>query len=365
MLDAASILALCSLNQDSDGSWRFQSSQPPSPLNTAVDVAFGGSTLAFAVHAAYQTIEPARLSNLRLYSILGHFYGATRCSVPLDLKVKSLRNTRGFATRQVTVSQSASDKSGQSRITSVILVDFVAKATDRTVVSFSAQPRLSPLTHHSKLQDIHDKLRVDAASGQVNKKGLAYMKPFFDLLDIWHNRYCPEGMLDQQSIGLRLDKDTTQKDLPHAQKTSYDWIQLREELPLKGSNPQSTEALLPPNAAAASACFFAHFLDTWTSVIAPWWANKGPGKVQVYATLDFALRFHVDDLDATAWHVREHTCQSADDERDYVQANLWREIASTEEDGRKEGRELRLVATMTQTCALKGPAKKAAGASKI
>ncbi|KAJ4354043.1 uncharacterized protein N0V89_005776 [Didymosphaeria variabile] len=363
MLDAASILALRSLDQDSDSSWRFQSSQPPSPLNTAADVAFGGSTLAQAIHAAYQTIEPARLPTLRLYSVLGHFYGATRCSVPLNLKVTSLRDTRGFATRQITVSQPASDKSGKIRTTSVILVDFVAKATDRTVVSFSAQPRISPITPHSKLQDIHDKLRVDAANGRVDKKRLAYMKPFFDLLDIWHNRYCPEGMLDQQSIGLRLDKETTQRDFPYAQKASYDWIQLRKTLPLESTKSQSTEARLPPTTSAASACFFAHFLDTWTSVIAPWWAHAGPGKVQVYATLDFALRFHVDELDATAWHVREHTCQSARDERDYVQANLWREMGSTEEDG-EEGGEMRLVATMTQTCALKGPAGNE-GKSKI
>jgi acyl-CoA thioesterase len=366
MLEAGSILALRSLGQDTDGSWRFQSDQLPRPLNYVADVAFGGSTLAQAIHAAYQTIEPAKLSTLRLYSVLGHFYGATRCSVPLDLKVTALRDTRGFATRQVTVSQSKNDKSGKTRTTSVILVDFIAKAHYRTVLSFSAQPKISPLTHPSKLQDIHEKLKIDAESGVINKKKLAFMTPFFDLLDIWHNRYCPEGVLEQQSIGLRLDRETDQKHLPHAEKASYDWIQLREKQPIAGSTSRdnaSTGALLPPSTSAASACLFAYFLDTWISVIAPWWAHIGLGEAQVYATLDFALRFHVDELDAGEWHLREHTALSAGDERDYVQANLWREIVPTVEGGQES--ELKMVATMTQTCTLKGPPREGSGRSKM
>ncbi|KAK7184210.1 acyl-CoA thioesterase II [Paraphaeosphaeria sporulosa] len=281
--------------------------------------------------------------------MLGHFYGATRSSVPLDLKVTALRDTRGFATRQVIVSQPTTDIAGKTRTTSVILVDFIAKAQDRTMLSFSAQPRISPLTHHSKLQDMHEKLQIDAENGSIDKRKLAFMMPSFDLLNIWHNRYCPEGVLAQRSVGMRLDKETTQDSLPHAEKASYDWIQLREKLPLAHSTSKDdTGTLLPPTTSATSACLFAHFLDTWTSVVAPWWAKIGPEEAQVYATLDFALRFHVDELDAGQWHLREQTALAAGDERDHVQVGLWRE------GGEGKG-EMEMVASMTQTCALKGP----------
>lgn len=348
MVDTVSILALNSLGQDSDGSWRFQSSQPPNFLYG--DVAFGGSTLAHVIHAAYQTIEPTKLSNLRLYSMLGHFHGATRCSVPLDLKVTALRDTRGFATRQVTVSQPTPGGKGQVRTRSVIIVDFIAKAQDRTMLVYSAQPRISPLTHHSKLQDIHDKLPAYTADEKVDKGRLAFFMASYALLDIWHNRYCPEGVLDQRSVGLRLDKKTTQDHLLHAEKASYDWLKLRRPLPFAHCPPRNaTPALLPPTLSAASAILFAHFLDTWTSVLAPWWAQLGPGEAQVYATLDFALRFHVEELDAREWHLREQTVARAGAERGYVQVGLWREGAQEGGDGAME-----MVASMTQTCALKG-----------
>lgn len=184
MIDTAAMLALNPLGQDADGSRRFQSSQPPNPLYA--DMAFGGSTLAQAIHAAYQTIESTKLSNLRLYFMLGHFYGATRNSVPLDLKVTALRDTRGFATRQVTISQPTAAK-GDIRTRSIIIVDFIAKAPDRTMLTFSSQPRISPLTHHFKLQDSREKFREYAKDEKVDRAHLASFVPFFDLLDILLN----------------------------------------------------------------------------------------------------------------------------------------------------------------------------------
>lgn len=172
---------------------------------------------------------------------------------------------------------------------------------------------------------------------------------------IWHNRYCPEGVLEQRSIGLRLDKKTTQDHLPHAEKASYDWIKLRGPLPLASTASSSTNpGLLPPIPSAASAVLFAHFLDTWISVIAPRWAGCDLADTQVYASLDFALRLHVEKLDAREWHLREQTAVSAGAERSNVSVGLWREGVQEGGDGGME-----LVASLTRTCALKGRARNA------
>ena len=90
-------------------------------------------------------------------------------------------------------------------------------------------------------------------------------------------------------------------------------------------------------------------MDTWTSVIVPWLGEIDWTKMEVYSTLDFAIRFHIDELDANQWHLRESKSSTSNDQRNYIEEQLWQE---------KPGQEFVLVATVTQSCVLRGVRQK-------
>ncbi|KAF2157141.1 hypothetical protein K461DRAFT_273277 [Myriangium duriaei CBS 260.36] len=351
MLAPTNVLSLYRINPDGEDDWRFRSAHPPNGMGPG-DMAFGGSTLALAIHAAYHTLPQDRALNMRIYSVLGHFHGLTKSTIPLEIAVKSLRDTRSFATRQVTVQQALPPDTRKPRTTCVLLIDFIAKAGSRTLIAFSEAPLDKNITHHSKLDDLNEALEKEVKAGTTDPMFVRILSSYHALNhDLWHNRYCPEGVIGQISVGAKVERPTNQDTLPFAQRRSYDWLKSRHDLPEQSTPANRDQVLLPPHRSAASAAMFAHFLDTWMSVIVPWWAHMDARHAQVFATLDFALRFHVDDLDASAWHLRQHTAMAAGDERNYAQANLYREEA---------GKDHTLVATMTQTCALKGFERKAA-----
>ena len=100
MLDPTSVLSLRRISPDGGDDWRFRSVHPPNGMGPG-DMAFGGSTLALAIHAACHTLPLDRASNMRIYSVMGHFHGLTKSTIPLEIAVKSLRDTRSFATREV------------------------------------------------------------------------------------------------------------------------------------------------------------------------------------------------------------------------------------------------------------------------
>lgn len=327
--------------------WEFESCAPLP--NVFQGRTFGGSSMALAVHAAYHTLGNT-IDQLRLYSVMGNFLSPQEAYKIVRIRVTSLRSTRTFATRQVIISQKSKKNEKEWQDTFVALIDFIAQKgvndkekKERNIISFSAQPPINRITHHSKLQDLDVYLKNELDRGVVPKWAYDAYQPSFHLLDAWHNRYCPEGVFEQIKLGCSMHLQSDQIHLPMADRRSWDWAKYRKPLPIQNST--TSDKLLPPTKTASSAILFCHYLDTWSSMTIPWMVGVDWPQIEACATLDFAFRFHVDELDATQWHLRQNKANAANDQRNYVELQLWRE---------REGKDFELVITLTELCILRG-----------
>lgn len=350
------IVAIRALPTDRDQPsehWLFESCSTLPDLT--MGRTFGGSSIALGLHAAYHTLPKDAVSDLRLYSVMGNFLGPGQADKVARIRVTNIRSTRTFATRQIIISQTSIKNENVWQDNFVMLIDFVAqKGKDdqekegRNVVSYSAQPPLAKIAHHSKLCDVKSFMKQEIANGKTAQQAYDAMEACFNLLDGWDNRYCPEGMFAQTTFGTRIGHTSNQTNSPIYERRTWDWARFCKPMPVQNS-PISDAILLPPTQNACSAILLCHYLDTWTSVIVPWLAEIDWTEMEVYSTLDFAIRFHVDELDATQWHLRESRTTTANSQRNYIEEQLWLE---------RPGQDFPLVATVTESCILRGVRQK-------
>ncbi|PWN31527.1 uncharacterized protein FA14DRAFT_88271 [Meira miltonrushii] len=346
------IVAIRALSNEQGSSssqqWLFESCATLPDL--AMGRTFGGSSIALGVHAAYHTL-PKEATGLRLYSVMGNFLGPGQADKIARIRVTNIRSTRTFATRQIIISQTSTKDECIWQDNFVMLIDFVAQKgkdeqekRERNIVSYSVQPPLTQIAHHSELCDVKEHMKKEIDSGKTAQQAYDAMEACFNLLDGWDNRYCPEGMFAQHTFATQVDRTSNQANRPIHERRTWDWARFRKPMPIQ-EFPTSDGILLPPTAIACSAILLCHYLDTWTSVIVPWLAEIDWSEMESYSTLDFAIRFHVDDLDATQWHLRESKSTTANNQRNYVEEQLWQE---------KPGQDFTLVATVTESCILRG-----------
>ena len=295
----------------------FECIHPPRKMGNPSNIAYGGYALATASKAACLSVP----AGYHLYSMLGHYLGPAYIDRPLRANVRTIRQTRTFATRQVEVSQKRDD--GEERVCLIAIADFQVK--EPALLEFSKPPSKS-YSHYKDLptQDqVHQKLLNE---GKISQKLLdAHNKTFSLLPPIFDMRPCPEGILSQNLLGMAKSLPTTQDDLPLASRTSADWMRCRETLHTPADHLANLAFLID---GAIS------FLPLSFSKM--WFEDAG-----AVSSLDFALRVF-GEVDMEKWHLRELSVRVGSEGRTYGESWIW------DEDGRA-------VACMSQQSILRPP----------
>jgi acyl-CoA thioesterase II len=291
----------------------FETIHPPLPMGNPLNIAYGGYALAMACRSAYMSVP----TGYHLYSMLGHFLGPAFADRPLRAKVRTIRQTRTFATRQVEVSQRRDD--GGERVCLVAIADFQVQEP-ATLLEFSKPPSME-YTHHQGLpqqQDVYQKLLED---GKITKKMLdAHTKTFGLMNDTFDQRPCPESIFSQNLFGIAKSLPHTQDHLPVTDRTTSDWVRCYETMPTP-TDHMSNLTFLIDGAIAFLALSFNHL---W-----------------------FALRFFKsgDQVDLGQWHLRELKTKVGAEGRAFGESWIW------DEQGRA-------VASMSQQSILRPAVKK-------
>jgi acyl-CoA thioesterase II len=295
----------------------FVSRIPPGRMGNALPIAYGGCTIATALHAAFHTVPGA---HFRLYSALGHFLGPASTERVLHARVTRVRDTRSFATRQVTVTQTQPD--GRERACLALLADFHAE--EPAWLDYSVAPSVAFSPPERCLDTLADIAQKEAA-GLVTPERAERLRAQFALMRAsLESRPCPEGVSGQNLAGLTTDKTTSQDGWHITEKVSAEWYRVRA--PLKEIREQ-----------VAALGFF---MDGGLSFLPLTHMNMTIEDAAACSSLDFALRLFTPKLDLVDWHLKQRKTSAAGAGRTYSENLLW--------DSKGK-----LVASMTQQCIMR------------
>lgn len=259
--------------------------------------------------------------------------------------VTSLRDTRSFATRFIVASQ---DFNGQPRRCFSVTVDFTRRTPAsgpphrdaRLPLSYSLPPSTAH-TQPGKLLTFADDVSERIQRGEVDERTQQMLEGTFGLsAKVTNAKLIKGGIFDETLFGIVPRTDTREQlAIPDVtQRRAADWFQAKETLT---PPPVSAHASwLPTTAYALNASYLAFVADGALAFLPLSQHGLTLSDAAACSTLDFALRFHDDDLDFTRHHLREMRTHCAGRERTYSEAFVW------DLDGR-------LVASMSQQCVLR------------
>lgn len=363
-----------SSGNDDTCSW-YESITKPFRMGNAKAIAYGGCTIGILTAAAHQHLQAKHLSNSEqwaIYSASGVYLRPAFITHNYVCQVTPLRSTRTFETVRVEVYQ-ATGKQGELNSCMSGIVDFMrrsAQGRDRSILSYSVQPQLSPkkgtLQHHSQLDRYADVVERQAARGEMSAEmKTAYVKTFSAMAEYTVMKMPAEGIWGQNLWGVDKGRKTTQDHLPVPERTGYDWICSRGRLYFTESEQKAQTGVLPLSRSAISASFIAWFMDAALSFSGLSFSNRFLDDSSACASLDFSLRYHQEDVlfDALSsgdsgdeqWFLRQIKSLQASWERSYNEGVLWQDMGKDQE--------LRAVATMTQACIVKAPVDQVAAAA--
>ncbi|OGM49671.1 hypothetical protein ABOM_001837 [Aspergillus bombycis] len=279
------------------GTDSYGSVMPPTRMGALASYAYGGNTLAVAVNAAYQTVQPL----FHLYSICGHFIRAARTDRRLICQVERVRDTRTFQTRVIRVSQEGDGASIQ--LCFIASADFHIEEP-RSMVTYSTLPQTKlPLTNTG----------ISTISPQTPKEHGLYRNL--------------ERFLDMQpaTAAASKHKEDGHKG-PSSAPSRFSAERFRTQAPL-GSEAEHVSAL-------------AFYMDKGLAYIPANHSGYALTDASACATLDFSLRLFTHDIDMRQWHLTEATTSVAGNARAFSEGRVW------DENGR-------LIASMTQQTLLR------------
>ncbi|KAL5115847.1 hypothetical protein ACEQ8H_006249 [Pleosporales sp. CAS-2024a] len=282
----------------------FETVHPPSRMGNPSNIAYGGYALAVGCKAAYLSVPTSH----HLYSMLGHYVAPAYADRPLRAKVRTIRQTRTFATRQVEVSQVRDD--GEERVCLIAMTDFQVQEP-ATLVEFSRPPAMK-YTHHGAVARQHlvfDKLLRD---GKITRQMLDLHSNTFGIMNhIFDQRPCPESIFAQNLFGIAKHLPHTQDNMPLTSRTTADWFRCYETMPTPADHIANL-AFLIDGAVAFLALSFSHL-----------WFDD----VSAVSSLDFALRLFKtgDKVDLGQWHLREMQTRVGAEGRAFGESWIWDE----------------------------------------
>ncbi|KAL1889064.1 hypothetical protein Sste5346_009129 [Sporothrix stenoceras] len=300
----------------------FESVVNPLRLGNAAPVAFGGSTLGVALHAAIRTVP----SSLKLYSCLGHYLGPAAATEKIQCRVERTRDSKAFSTRRVQVTQLLPGSS-EPRTCLDLFVDF--HAVESAIFTYSMSPE-HRLPAPEQCADLDTRMEDFAARGLVSAKAVPAIRQIFaPMTTYFEQRGVPDGFSTQNLIGLAPKAGTNQDALPFTSRWSADWNRLKE----------------PPATPAEQATALAFIMDTSLSFLPLTHSNRFWDAAGLCSSLDFALRVFTPDFDLHQWHAKQSMSKAAGAGRTYSENLLW------DQQGR-------LVASMTQQSIMRPPPEK-------
>ncbi|KAF1997376.1 acyl-CoA thioesterase II [Amniculicola lignicola CBS 123094] len=282
----------------------FETLYNPEHMGNAANIAYGGFALAMAAKGACLTVP----KGYHLYSMLGHYLGPALTDRPLKCSVRTIRQTRTFATRQVEVKQM--QDSGEDRTCLIALADFQVR--EPALLVYSKPPSMK-YTSWRELDRQSVQLHKAVESGKVSQKIIAIHKKLFAAFPrMYEVRPCPEGIFAQNISGMAKTNVTTQDSLPLDQKSNAEWYSAYAPFDSE-ADQMACLSWLMDGALSFSPLSFSHmFLDDASAV----------------SSLDFALRLFSNDVDMTKWHLKEIQTHTGAEGRTYTEGRLY------EEDGR-------------------------------
>ncbi|RYP03758.1 hypothetical protein DL764_004933 [Monosporascus ibericus] len=329
---ASTIAEQVGVDQVTPGKDEYASTSLPIRMGNAAPIAYGGSAISVAVHAAAKTVPVTH----KVYSVVGHFHGPASLDRKFKCIVTRTRDTRTFATRRVSVTQLQRQRDGSERERTCIelIADFHASEAEETLMAFSAPPLqrggYAPPHRTPSRQTLSDELvragRMDTELSGAFAALFSAQERFFDL------RFCRAGM-SGQNLGVAKRAPTDQDALPITARTSAEWYRVREDQSLTDHGERSAAV--------------AFLMDGGLSFLPLVHDHLGFEDAGAASSLDFALRFFVPDVDLGQWHLRERVAHAAGVGRSYAESRLF------DEQGR-------LVVSMTQQSILRPPPPKKA-----
>ncbi|KAF2264694.1 acyl-CoA thioesterase II [Lojkania enalia] len=281
------------------GKNEFETAYPPERMGNTANIAYGGYALATAAKAAALSVP----QGYHLYSIMGNYLGPALTDRPLRSSVRTIRQTRTFATRQVEVSQKQDD--GSIRACLIALADF--QVAEPAMLEFSIPPSKA-YSGPEGLQALpaHRKHLVD--TGKISQQ-LADMhsKSFGVSEGLYETRPCPEGIFYSNLTGLAKTLPTPQDSLPITEKSTADWLRSLFPLPSLVDNVANLAFVMDGAVSFAPLSFSKMFLD-----------DAG-----ACSSLDFALRLFKRDIKMEEWHLKEWTTKVGAEGRTFSEARLW------------------------------------------
>ncbi|KAI5196932.1 acyl-CoA thioesterase II [Aureobasidium subglaciale] len=306
---------------------RFKGKFNPPRMGNVLPIAFGGYTIGVATQAACYDIP----ENHRLYSVDGNFLGPALTDRPVFVNTKIYRSTKTFTTKLVEVLQKQDD--GKERVCLVALADFHVIEPESFMI-YSAPPT----KEYTSVEDSwtpaeRKKMMVDEkilTQAEVDRHDKLFQL-MGTLIDM---RFTKQSIHGQTLQGFAKGLKTTQEHLPLTERSSADWLKVREKVETHAENVTSLAFLLD-----ASISFQPLVLQSMPLT------ESG-----ACSTLEFSLRFLTPDININDFHMREWKTYAGDAARTFSEARLW--------DGKGK-----MVASMSQTCILRPP-KKATAAKK-
>jgi acyl-CoA thioesterase II len=309
------LLSVEKLSISDDGlTTTFVTKHNPVPMGFQV-ISFGGCTMGMAATAAISTLLPNQ-TQFRAYSLLGNFLGGAFIDRKLKLVVKSVRDTRTFATRMVEVRQTSGklnpqtgEGDGEERTVLLMTVDFHAPES-ASLLTYS----LEPSQEWTKPEDSKTFKQVTedyVARGLISEKLSKVVSSSFGLARRFiETRYCAGTPCGESLMGfLRKTVPLSQQDRPLAQRVSADWFKYIYSL-----DPSDQIAQLGVLTFAA---------DLATSFIPLMNDGRWLGDTSACSSLDFALRIFANEFDISKFHLRELTSTVGGDGRVFTFERFW------------------------------------------
>lgn len=305
----------------------YETVHNPERMGNALNIAYGGFALAVAVKSSYQSLPPN--SNHQLYTMMGSYLGPALTDRPLRASVRTVRQTRTFATRQVEVSQKQAD--GTFRTCFIALADLQVPEKE-TMLQFSISPSRNYASYagladrETQAQKLVEQGKVSQQAANTQALGLGVLARLFDI------RPCPEGIFAQNLTGMAKSLPTTQDGLPLTEKSTADWLRSKTALPDQSENVSLLAFFMDSALSFAPLAFSKMFLEDSSAC----------------SSLDFAIRIFSNSVSMDKWHLREIKTKVGSEGRTYNEAWMF------DEEGK-------CVACMTQANILRPLKKKKEG----
>ncbi|KAE8222613.1 hypothetical protein CF319_g4228 [Tilletia indica] len=302
---------------------------------------YGGVSLCVGLQAGFaslfEELDEKDAVEFRPYSFQGSFLGPAIPKFAIRITVATLRSTRSFVTRVITLSQPNPADPAQRRNTLVAICDFARRGRE-ALLDFSAPP-LNPVTGQpwerpSELRTLADTVFERRNRAEADKDEVEFERLEWEHLaaSLWAGfidyKVPKDSLLGQTCWATQTHLPSTQSHLPVTDRVMSDWFRFVPDFSDGGLAKISAERpdCVPFRPSTVHTTLFAFILDNLVP-ITPVVVTQTPlNAIAPDVSLDFSIRFHREDgLDVNQWTLRHFKALTAAAGRSFSQITLWNE----------------------------------------